>query len=91
MKNLWVSAEGCAWVLLLAATAISLWVGADHSVALGGPAIASVAVLVVAFVKVAVIGMFFMELRHAPVEMRQVFAGTLIVSCSALVAIYLLT
>lgn len=67
------------WALLVAATVGSWTVGAGHGVAL----------LVVAFVKVRLVGLYFMELRSAPVPLRILFEGWVVVTCSLLIGLYL--
>lgn len=59
------------WVLLMAATAASLLLGAEDLVQ--SAKLASVLVLVIAFVKVRLVGLYFMELRDAPVALRLLF------------------
>jgi Prokaryotic Cytochrome C oxidase subunit IV len=49
----------------------------------------TVAVLVVAFIKVSLIGLYFMELRHAPPLLRSIFDVWYCAVCSAVVGIYL--
>ena len=61
------------WFLLIAATLLSLSVGTGHG--LDSHRGASVAVLLVAFVKVFLVGMYFMELRAAQNVLRGLFAG----------------
>jgi hypothetical protein len=75
------------WAVLVALTALSWWVGADHGVTAVG--VATVAVIVVAFVKVALIGRTFMELRHAAPVLKALFFGLTSVICLTLVGIYL--
>lgn len=77
------------WLLLMAATGLSLWLGADHG--LGARTLATVVVIAVAFVKVRFIGMYFMELRHAPLALRLAFHAWCAVGCLAVVGIYLVT
>lgn len=76
-----------AWALLVALTGLSWWLGADH----GGFAVtvATVVVLAVSFVKVAVIGQSFMELGHAAPVLRIAFFGLTAVIGVTLVGIYL--
>jgi hypothetical protein len=66
------------WALLVVAT-ITSW-------SLGG---AAVAVLALAFVKVRLVGLHFMELRSAPVPLRLLFEGWVVVVCSVLIGLYL--
>jgi hypothetical protein len=75
-----------AWALLVALTAVSWWLGTDHSSVV---AAASTVILVVAFAKVMVIGYTFMELRHAAPILRGAFFGLAALMCTVLVGIYL--
>jgi len=74
------------WALLVALTAVSWWLGADHGMAI---AAATVVILVLAFVKVMVIGYSFMELRHSAPVLRVAFFGLAALICTILVGIYL--
>lgn len=60
------------WVLLIAVTAVSWYVGTDHGI--HSPAAASIFVLCIAFFKVGLVGLYFMEVRHAPMGLRGLFA-----------------
>ena len=54
---------GVSWLVLIAATLVSWAVGADH----GTGSMAAVVVLAIAAIKVRLVGLDFMELRHAPI------------------------
>ncbi|MVU80721.1 hypothetical protein GPX89_26145 [Nocardia sp. ET3-3] len=75
------------WLVLVVATGISWYLGVDHGS--GSPVTASTVILVVAFAKVTLIGLYFMELRHAPALLRWIFLGWSGVACAAVVGIYL--
>ncbi len=77
------------WVALVAATLLSWQLGGGHGFAGGDPRSATVAVLVVAFVKVRLVGLHFMELRDAPRALRALFEGYVAVVGTALVVMYL--
>ncbi|WP_051098357.1 cytochrome C oxidase subunit IV family protein [Sporichthya polymorpha] len=64
---------GTTWLALIAATLIAWWVGTDHG--LSDPTAAASLVLGVAVVKIYLIGMEFMELRHADPRLRTAFAA----------------
>lgn len=70
-----------AWLLLVALTLASYWFR-DHGLA---PAAAIVAILVLTFIKVFMVGHSFMELRRAPAWLRLVFATWCGGTCLALV------
>ena len=75
------------WAVLVAATIVSWAVGGGHGA--GGHEAATVAVLAVAFVKVHLVGLYFMELRSAPVPLRLLFEGWVVVTGSVLIGLYL--
>lgn len=77
------------WLLLIAATAVSLRLGAGHG--FDSHALATVVVMTVAFIKVRFIGMYFMELRHAPFPLRLAFHAWYTVGCAVVLGIYLLS
>ena len=80
------------WLLLVLATALSLRLGSDATV---GPDVSTRlfagVLLLVAFVKVRLIGHYFMELREAPSALRLAFDGWVIAVCGALILLYLLS
>jgi len=74
-----------AWAVLVGLTAVSWWLGDGH-----GPArFATIAVLLVAFFKVGVVGAHFMELRHAPLVLRMIFNAWCALVCTVLIVLYL--
>lgn len=75
------------WGALIAATLVSWWLGTDHGV--DDVRTASVAILLVAFVKVRFVGMYFMELRHAPLPLRLLFEGWCAAVCTTVIVMYL--
>jgi caa(3)-type oxidase subunit IV len=60
---------GFSWLMLVAATVISWAVGAEH----GTGSMVAVIVLAIAAIKVRLVGLDFMELRHAPTALRLIF------------------
>ena len=60
---------GFSWLILVAATVISWAVGAEH----GTGSMVAIVVLAIAAIKVRLVGLDFMELRHAPVPLRVLF------------------
>jgi hypothetical protein len=63
------SRAGVSWLILVAATLASWALGADH----GTGSLVAVAVLGIAALKVRLVGLDFMELRHAPIPLRAAF------------------
>lgn len=75
------------WTLLIAATVLSWWLGTGHG--LSSVQAASVAVLVVAFVKIRLVGLYFMELRHSPTVLRSIFEAYCLVVCGVVIGMFL--
>lgn len=74
------------WGLLVVATLTSFWLGTDHAISSGNTR--TVVVMVVAFIKVRLIGLYFMELREAPTLLRGVFEGYCVAACATLIGFY---
>jgi heme/copper-type cytochrome/quinol oxidase subunit 4 len=75
------------WVGLIAATLISFWLGTDHGIS--SVEARSILIFVVAFVKIRFVGLYFMELKDAPLALRGIFEGYCLVVCLALIGFYL--
>jgi hypothetical protein len=78
------------WLALICATVLSWVLGTDHG--LGSASdhrAASTAIISVAFTKVRFVGLYFMELRDAPLALRGVFEGYCIVVFAAVLGMYL--
>jgi len=69
MLQLMRNRAGVSWLILIAATLASFALGADH----GTGSLVAVAVLAIAAIKVRLVGLDFMELRHAPIPLRMAF------------------
>jgi hypothetical protein len=76
---------GFSWLLLIAATVVSWAVGAEH----GTGSVVAVIVLAIAAIKVRLVGLDFMELRHAPIPLRAVFECYCVVMWAVLSGLYL--
>ncbi|MGQ0623298.1 MAG: cytochrome C oxidase subunit IV family protein [Sporichthyaceae bacterium] len=74
------------WAILMVATLISWWLGDGH----GATKLAAVLVIVTGFMKVALIGEHFMELRSAPPPLRWAFIGWCTLVPAILCGIYLI-
>jgi hypothetical protein len=79
------SAPTIAWAILALATVASLVVGTDHG--LHDRDAVAVALLVVAFAKVFVVGRHFMELHVAAVPLRRAFDAYVAIVGATLVAL----
>lgn len=68
------SRASLTWSFLAVLTIVSWVLGSDHALGSGGNHVsASLVIIVVAVVKVRLVGMYFMELRDAPVALRSIF------------------
>ena len=76
---------GLTWLLLIAATIVSWAVGAEH----GTGSVVAVVVLAIAAIKVRLVGLDFMELRHAPIPLRAAFECYCVGMWALLSALYL--
>lgn len=74
------------WVLLSAATVVSWLIGIEA----GGGVLAGAAILAIAFVKLRLVGIHFMEIGRAPVALRAIFEGYVVVAFASLLVIYTL-
>lgn len=74
------------WLILVAATLVSWFLGGlagSSSHLLTGSV-----VLIIAFVKVRLVGTYFMELRGAPTVLRVMFDSYCVVACAVLIGIF---
>ena len=78
-----------AWALLMLATAVSWWLGSDHGLVGDAAGLAVAIIAVVAFVKVYLVGMYFMELRHAPRVLRLAFNAWVVLTCLLVTGLYI--
>jgi hypothetical protein len=74
-----------SWLILMAATTVSFVVGVEHRT---GSAVI-VVVLAIAAIKIRLVGLDFMELRHAPVPLRGAFEIYCIALWAVLSGLYL--
>jgi hypothetical protein len=81
-----------AWAVLMVLTVLSVALGIEGG-GIGGTGAhaAAVAVIVLAFVKVRLIGRYFMELRCAPLWLSLAFDAYVVVVGATLSTIYLAT
>jgi Prokaryotic Cytochrome C oxidase subunit IV len=75
------------WFILIAATLLLWYLGAEHGVQ--NAQLATVLIVIVAFVKWRFVGLYFMELRDAPVPLRLIFEAQCAIVCAAVLGVYL--
>jgi heme/copper-type cytochrome/quinol oxidase subunit 4 len=74
------------WAALMLATCASTWLLSKNSVS---PEVATVAIMLVAAVKVRLVMSHFMEVRRAPLALRLVCDGWLLAVTALIVTVYL--
>lgn len=82
------SSATVVWFFLIAATIVSWALGTDHGFVDSHTA-ASVTILVVAFVKVRFIGLYFMDLKDAPLALRVLIEIYCVAVCALTLGFYL--
>lgn len=88
MRQLARTAVTPVWVLLVLATAASWWLGADQGLGASLYKLATTLVMTVAFMKVAFVGLYFMEFRHAPLGMKLLFGTWCTIFLTAVLGFY---
>jgi len=74
------------WMLLMGATGCSFWLSAGDGDGANAPV--EIGILLIAFIKVRLIIMHFMEMRKSPALMRWISDAWTILVCFFLIALY---
>ena len=74
------------WAALVLAACASTWVLSKNSVT---PVVATVAIMLIAAVKVRLVIGYFMEVRRAPLALRFICDGWLLAVAALIMAVYL--
>lgn len=90
MTTLIKSNATAAWLLLTTLTVISWALGTQHGLGGGNHVPASLLIFVVSVFKIRVVGLYFMELRDAPLPLRGAFEGYCVVLLAVLAGMYLM-
>lgn len=77
------------WIVLVLATLVSWALGTDHGFAHSSQEFASIALLVIAFIKVRFIGLYFMELKDSPAPLRAAFELYCVGICAMTIVMFL--
>ncbi|MCU1697799.1 MAG: Prokaryotic Cytochrome oxidase subunit [Mycobacterium sp.] len=75
------------WAALMLATIASTWLLSNNSVT---PEVATVAIMLIAAIKVRLVMSHFMEVRRAPLALRLVCDGWLLAVTALILTVYLL-
>lgn len=84
--DLFRSAATVVWLILVGATLLSWYLGSGAGVF--GHLISSILIIVVAIVKIRLVGMYFMELRDAPRPLRLGFDAYCLALCLVLIGLF---
>lgn len=76
------------WLLLMAATIVTTWVLTKDAFT---ARVATIAIVLIAAIKVRLVLLHFMELRHAPLPLRIVFEAWVLAVTGSVVTLYVLT
>jgi len=79
------------WLLLVAATGLSWWMGSDGAGVTADVRLISTIVLVVAFIKVRFVIRYFMEVRTANVWLKLIADAWVVIVCGAVLTLYWLS
>ena len=79
------------WALLVAATVVSWVLGADHGLEGDRRDLVAGIILALAFIKIDLVGRYFMELHGAPPLLRRAFSVWAITTFAVCFALYLAT
>lgn len=87
LRRLRADTQFTIWLVLITATAATAVLGLEQ--AAGGATAIGIALLTIAFVKMRLVGIHFMELGNAPVALRAIFEGYVLVTFTVLVVLFL--
>ncbi|WP_067671555.1 cytochrome C oxidase subunit IV family protein [Nocardia miyunensis] len=90
MQNLLRTKTTAIWLLLITATALSWAIGSGHGFGGDGRTAASLTILLVAVLKMRLVGRYFMELRDAPLALLALFEGYCVLVLGVTAGMYLL-
>lgn len=77
-----------AWAVLMLSTLVSWLLAADHGSLLSDRVVTGSVVIAIAFLKIYLVGRYFMELRFAPQGLRLPFNLWGLATCALVIALY---
>ena len=86
VMNLLRGRTTAVWFVLITATVLSYLVGTGHGIHSGSAS--SAVVLLFAFLKVRFVGLYFMEIRDAPMLLRTIYETYCLGVCLATIGMY---
>ncbi|ORA11944.1 cytochrome C oxidase subunit IV family protein [Mycobacterium arosiense] len=90
MRALVLRSATPVWLVLTGLTVLSWALGGRHDFSSGHHTFASLAIIVVTVFKVRLVGLYFMEVRDAPVWLRLQFEGFCTALFATLASVYFL-
>lgn len=89
MINFFRQAPTIVWLILSGATFLSWWFGTGHVAHTADEtAPMTMGLILLAFIKVRLVILYFMEIRHAPLPLRLICEAWVLVVCTALLVLY---
>ena len=91
MMSLLLKPVSAAWLLLMLATSLSWWLGQDHGLSSeqnSNYRIISSGLILIAFIKVRIVIRYFMEVREAPLALKLVCDGWVVLVCGTIIYLY---
>lgn len=86
LPRLLADRQTAVWVFLVAATVLTATLGLEQH---GGSTAVGMVLLAIAFVKIRLVALHFMEIREAPLALRLLLEGYVVVTFGALAGLYL--
>jgi caa(3)-type oxidase subunit IV len=90
MKTLVQTKASLAWLVLVALTVTQWVIGTQSGIGVPHHVAASLVIFVVAVFKARLVGLYFMELREAPIALRGVFEAYCVALLAVLSSMYLI-
>lgn len=80
------SPETIVWLILMAVTGLSWVLGANHGIVTKNSFIETAFLIILAFFKIRLIMLYFMEVRHGPITLRLSCEAWVFISCIGVLA-----
>lgn len=78
------------WLLLILATALSWFLGTDHSLFwIDSNLSTAIALIGISFFKIHLIDRYFMDIRYAPVKLKRIFDAWVLLTSLAIILFYI--
>jgi hypothetical protein len=88
MVDIFATRATLVWLLVASLTLVSWFVGSHHHSVLNSIAPGAVILLFVAFFKIRLVILYFMEIKHAPLFLRLACEAWVIITCLCIFGFY---